>query len=240
MGYSREYYESRSRYHMWQVESQLARELVGPALDGTVVDLGCGAGELLWVLGPKLGIGIDISEEAIQIARSRVRRYEFRVGDAGKPPLADESVDCIVSLHLFEHLPEPEVALRAWHTAITPGGRLVILTPNAAFSHPEEFEDPDHKHLYHGEELAVLVAEAEFTISRVMTVGLWGVRRWPFFWRYQALFDRVRLPRWSALRWRGQTLCLAAAKKGRLTRFSTPARSRLSVTVWPGGIPRSR
>jgi SAM-dependent methyltransferase len=134
------------------------------------------------------------------------------VADAARPCLADASADCIVSLHLFEHLSDPASALASWRAALKPGGRLVILTPNARFSHPEEFDDPDHKHLYDGRELSALVDRNGFVTDRVLTVGIWGVRRWPWFWRYQWLCERLRLPDWPGLRWRGQTLCLSAVK----------------------------
>ena len=212
MAYSQEYYANRDQYPMWRVEAKVARELVGPAAAGTVVDLGCGSGELLRVIRPKFGIGIDLNDQAIQLARATSKSYEFRLGDATNPALPEESIDCIVNMHLFEHLSEPEAALNAWQRTLKVGGRLVILTPNAEFSHPDEFEDPDHKHIYRGPELASLLERNGFRVGRIFTVGLWGTRRWPFFWRYQWLCEQVRLPDWPGLRWRGQTLSLSATK----------------------------
>lgn len=212
MAYSQEYYSNRDQYPMWRVEAKVARELVGPTVNGTVVDLGCGSGELLRVIRPTVGIGIDLNEQAVQLARAHNKDYEFRIGDAGQPGLPEESVDCIVNMHLFEHLSDPEAALTAWGKALKPGGRLVILTPNADFSHPDEFDDPDHKHIYRGPELASLLERNGFHVGRVFTLGLWGTRRWPFFWRYQWLCERVRLPNCPGLRWRGQTLSLSGTK----------------------------
>ncbi len=104
MSYSLEYYQNRDRYLMWRVEAHIARNLVGPAVEGMAVDLG------LWIEG-------------------------------------------ITS-----------------------------------------------------------VEQSGFVVGRILTVGLCGVRRWPFFWRYQWLCDGVRLPNWPRLRWRGQTLSLSATK----------------------------
>jgi SAM-dependent methyltransferase len=213
VSYSQEYYQNRDRYPMWRVEARIARDLVGPAVDGVVVDLGCGSGELLRVIRPKMGIGIDLNQQAIQLAQADDGGYDFRIGDAAEPGLPDESVDCIVHMHLFEHLSEPKTALRSWHRALKPRGRLVILTPNGDFSHPEEFDDPDHKHLYRGPELAALLEQNGFLVGRIFTAGLWGMRRWPFFWRYQWLCERVRLPNCPGLRWQGQTLSLSATKQ---------------------------
>lgn len=209
--YSADYYSRRPRHPLWQVEARLIRDFVGPAR-GTVVDLGCGSGDLLAALAPTRGVGIDYNQTAIDLARAHLPDYDFRVGDASRPDLPPASADAVVSMHLIEHLADPGEAMRAWRTILRPGGRLAMATPNGAFSHPEEFDDSDHKHIFTGPELAETAEAAGFRVRRVLTAGLWGLRRWPLLWRLQPLLFRVRVPAFPGLRWRGQTLCLAAVK----------------------------
>ncbi len=208
--YTRDYYAGRSRHPMWRVEADLYRALAGGCARGTVVDLGCGCGTLLAELSPARGIGIDANPQALDLARSLHPRLEFRVGDAGQPDLPAGSVDCVTAMHVLEHLDDPAAAMRAWGRLLKPGGRLILTTPNAAFSHPEEFNDPDHRRLLHGPELRELAMGAGLRVRKCFSVGAWGVRKCPLLWRFQGPFNRLRLPPLPGLRWRGQSLVLCA------------------------------
>jgi SAM-dependent methyltransferase len=213
MAYSEQYYDQRTKNQMWHVEAGIIRDLAGDTHRGTVLDLGCGTGDLLALLKPNLGVGVDYNEKAIQMAKSRWPAYTFQVGDATDPQSQQESVDCVVSMHFVEHLTDLEGALKAWHRVLKPCGRLIIVTPNRAFSHPEVFADPDHKHIYAGPELSIVLANAGFRVLRVLTVAPWGLRKTPLLWRFQGYLSRLRLPALPGLRWRGQTLAVSAAKE---------------------------
>ncbi len=210
MSYDEQYYQGRPEHPMWQVESRIIAELAGPVANATVVDMGCGAGDLLATVSP--GIGIDAGETAIRLARERFGGYEFRVGDVTDPELPANSVDCIISLDLIEHLEQPAKALRRWRDALVPGGRLVVLTASAHFPHQEIFEDPDHKCVFAGPQLTELLEQAGMTVTRAFTAGPWAFRTWPGMWRLRARIARIRMPELPWLRWRGQTLCVAAYK----------------------------
>ena len=196
---------------MGRAEAQCIADLAGPAGRGTVVDAGCGSGELLEWLNPQRGIGLDLNATAIEMARQHLPQYEFSVSDACRPPVPAGSVDCIVSMHLIEHLPCLAPAMEGWRAALRPGGKLVLITPNAAFHHPEVFDDPDHKHIYRGAELRDAVSQCGFVVEKVFTLGLWGFRNWPLLWRLAPTFQRMRL-HWPAMRWRGQSLALSARR----------------------------
>ncbi len=212
--YSQDYYLARARHPMWRIEAAAVRDMAGAAGKGTVLDIGCGCGSLLAALEPRKGIGIDHGAQAVELAGRLNGQYEFRVGDACDLQMPARSLDCIVHMHLIEHLTDPAAAVKAWHAALAVGGRVVLTTPNGSFSHPECYDDPDHKHIFKGPELAELFASAGFRVLRVFTLGSWGVRHWPMFWRLQPLCAKVRWPGVAGLRWRGQTLCLSAEKRG--------------------------
>ena len=207
--YDADYYTRRSKHPMWRVEAKLFSKLAGQSGKGVVIDVGCGSGDLLAAMGPKQGIGIDGNAAAIEVAQSRHGDYEFRIGDAADLGVADGSADCIMAMHLIEHLSDPKSALAEWRRALKVGGRVVLTTPNRRFPHPEVFDDPDHKRVYTGPELTAVLAEAGLRVERAFAVGMWGVRRWPLLWRCQGLFRRMRWPRW----W-GQSLCIAAVREG--------------------------
>ncbi|HEY4787704.1 MAG TPA: class I SAM-dependent methyltransferase, partial [Bacteroidales bacterium] len=49
--------------------------------DSKVLEIGCGTGELLNYVKPKEGLGIDFSEDMIQIARQKFPNLDFLVED---------------------------------------------------------------------------------------------------------------------------------------------------------------
>jgi SAM-dependent methyltransferase len=72
-------------------------------------------------------LGIDVESE--EIARMKQNGYEVRVGDAEKFSF-DESFDVITAGEVIEHLGKPAAFLERCATHLSPGGRVVLTTPN--------------------------------------------------------------------------------------------------------------
>jgi len=105
------------------------RELPGP-----VVDLGCGRGEFLEVLGDSGIRGYGVERHPDMLARCREKGIEVVDSNAidHLSSLPAESLGGIFSAHMIEHLEIPDVPRLfelAAHT-LAPGGSLVIETPN--------------------------------------------------------------------------------------------------------------
>lgn len=118
------------------LRGRVLRELkrsVGDA-NATVLDLGCGSGELAG-LAAAAGIranwiGLDLREAAIEVARTEQPAATFMVASADDVPLDDDSVDVIVAQVLFSSLPSDamEVAVAAEvRRLLRPQGWLVWL-----------------------------------------------------------------------------------------------------------------
>jgi len=92
-----------------------------------IVDLGCGGG---WEFLTKFGkvTGVDHAAGGLAAAASVYDRVIRAPVD--KVPLADHSVDVMVSVWLFEHLPEARfvATLTEIRRLLRPGGRLVFFT----------------------------------------------------------------------------------------------------------------
>ena len=128
----------------------IARDL---AYGKDVLDIACGEGygsELLATVARKV-TGVDISEEAIaHAARKYVRpNIAFAVGSCACIPLADASVDLVVSFETIEHHDRHLEMMQEIRRVLRPAGVLIISSPDK-----HEYSDvPDYKNEYHVKEL---------------------------------------------------------------------------------------
>lgn len=119
---------------------EIARSIAAEApKGGTVVDLGCGTGEVLVrlaALAPSLQLtGVDVDAEMIAraerkaergVAHADRRRPRFVVADASALPFADDSVDLLVSSYAVHHLPDREAARAEIMRVLKPGAKAII------------------------------------------------------------------------------------------------------------------
>jgi len=102
----------------------------------TVLDLGSGAGIDAFLAAQEVGptgrvIGVDMTASMIQRARENAAKsgttnVEFRLGEIENLPVADSSVDVIISNCVINLSPEkPRVFAEALRV-LRPGGRLVV------------------------------------------------------------------------------------------------------------------
>ena len=99
----------------------------------TVLDFGAGTGwfaRFLTQLGCRV-ILLDVSETALEMARELYRRQpiigdrpgpEFLLFDGRRIPLADASVDRVLSFHAFHHAPHPTAVVAELARVLKPGG----------------------------------------------------------------------------------------------------------------------
>jgi ubiquinone/menaquinone biosynthesis C-methylase UbiE len=113
-----------------------------------VLDIACGEGygtAALAISGAAQVIGVDCSPEACVHARAKYH-IDARVGSAEAIPLANASVDVIVSFETIEHVEHPELFLDECHRVLTDQGMLIISTPNLPVYHQRSPDNPFHCH----------------------------------------------------------------------------------------------
>ena len=97
------------------------------------LDIGTGAGLLLPELLKRIErvVAIDSSTTMLDMARKAVGkeavRCEFRLGDLGNLPVADQEVDLVVACMVLHHLSNPKDTIHEAYRALRPGGRLVVV-----------------------------------------------------------------------------------------------------------------
>jgi SAM-dependent methyltransferase len=110
-------------YHR-EVE-RLCRSLIPPG--ASVLEIGCGTGDLLHAVQPRRGLGIDISQRMIEVARRKYPDLEFAAGDVEALDVeADERFDCVVLSDLVGHLEDVWLAFRNLHKVCHPATRIVV------------------------------------------------------------------------------------------------------------------
>lgn len=104
-----------------------------PPAPARVADLGCGTGSLA-VLIAEAGYavsGIDLAAGMIERARAKAAAaavaVDFEVGDASRPPWADELFDVVLCRHVLWALEDHAAAVREWVRILRPTGRLVLI-----------------------------------------------------------------------------------------------------------------
>jgi len=108
-----------------------------------VLDLGSGGGFDVFVAGRKVGpsgraIGVDMTPAMLSKARGNIDGYrrnsgldnvEFRLGEIEHLPVADESVDVVISNCVINLSPDKPQVWREIARVLRPGGRVAVADP---------------------------------------------------------------------------------------------------------------
>jgi SAM-dependent methyltransferase len=126
--------EEQHWWHRGLREIELA--LLRPRLDSRarLLDAGCGTGGFLRFLLDRGAVGsaagVDLSPEAIELARERVPEADLAVASVTGLPFADEAFDAAVLNDVLQHLPEEDVdrALGELRRVVRPGAAVAVRT----------------------------------------------------------------------------------------------------------------
>jgi SAM-dependent methyltransferase len=96
----------------------------------TILELGCGTGNLLSKLSPSRGVGIDISPRMIEVATRNHQNLEFRVGDIEDPATfvgLDGPFNIIILSDTIGALEDCETTLTNLHALCRRDTRIIIV-----------------------------------------------------------------------------------------------------------------
>ncbi len=165
-----------------------------------VLDIGCGNGQLLYQFKNAYNqlIGLEYSPHRLEQAKVNLEGLNF-LGLQGSAEnmsqIASDSIDRIISADTIEHIPDVYAACAEMFRVLTPGGYLVINTPNIAFikkrallligrfpstSQPNEgigsdiLFDGGHLHYFTYRSLRIVLEKAGFQMVKKMGYGKLG------------------------------------------------------------------
>jgi ubiquinone/menaquinone biosynthesis C-methylase UbiE len=114
-----------------------AFEFLGQYHGRRALEVGCGWGRIILPLATKTeAIGLDVSTVMAQLAKTNARSQKLNldlvVGDAAHLPFREKTMDLLVSLFLFQHLPTVtmEEAISETSRVLKADGGLLAYLPN--------------------------------------------------------------------------------------------------------------
>lgn len=152
-------------YHHWLKDGEVT-------FDSSILDVGCGGGELLLNLrseGFKSLTGIDpYLPRPISYGKG-LEIFNCQLSD-----LRDRQYDFIMLHHSFEHMPEPLAILGELRRLLKPGGRILIRVPLAGTWAWRNYgvnwvalDSPRHLYLHTPQSLRILARRAGLDVVRV-------------------------------------------------------------------------
>jgi len=159
----------------WFRRHQVVYQRLAPRCAGReVLEAGCGEGygaDLIAGVARRV-IGLDYDEAMVAHVRARYPRVEVMHANLTELPLADGSVDVVVSLQVIEHLWDQPRFLSECARVLRSSGLLMVSTPNRITFSPGRATpiNPFHTRELNADELTELLAGAGF-----LSVSMSGV-----------------------------------------------------------------
>ena len=162
-----------------------------------VLDIGCGSGENSSELRKRSAnrwiAGVTYSEPEAAIARKVLDEVVVADAETWNPPEGWGKFDCILMIHVLEHLRDPQKLLLRASDWLAPGGRVVLAVPNVL--HVEQrirflfgqfrytdvgIMDNTHLRFFDHFSLRKMVRESGYRLERDVASGLFpmGEVRW--------------------------------------------------------------
>ncbi|MBQ8272570.1 MAG: class I SAM-dependent methyltransferase [Tidjanibacter sp.] len=183
--------------------SLLAYLYAAERVQGKVLEIGTGSGYGVEIIAPHAERFVTIDKHAP--AEELLEGYpnvEFR--QMCVPPLEgieSESVDCVISFQVIEHIKRDKEFVREVHRVLRKGGVFIVSTPNRPMSltrnpwHVREYSPEEFSALFDGEfeSVEALGVEGNEKVWEYYEKNRQGVER---ITRFDPLDFQHRLPRW--------------------------------------------
>jgi len=172
--HSRKRYTSTSKYNPWASRISILQSL---NKGNRILDVGCATGHFLYEAYQKgfKGLGIDLSEEAIEQAKIKLGKDSAISIDLKDLPV-DRKFDIVTMWALIEHVRNPRVEIQAMSNQLRVGGLLAISTPNSdSLSQRKKGINwryhipPEHLFCFNKKNITQLLESEGFKVVKIVT-----------------------------------------------------------------------
>jgi SAM-dependent methyltransferase len=159
--------------HWWycgrrKVIADLIRRTAHPAKNAAILELGCGTGHNLPMLGQFGNIdALELDDEARAIAERRIGRKVMSDPLPELKGVLDRHYDLIAALDVIEHIDDDHAALAAIATKLKPGGKFVMTVPAHQWMWSAHDVVNHHKRRYSKRRLRALVDASPLRLEKI-------------------------------------------------------------------------
>ena len=157
--------------HWWftarrRILSSVIRRIVRPPAEARILELGCGTGHNLGILGEFGGVeASELDDYARTLATTRLGRPVEKVALPDLSKFAADSYDMIALLDVLEHVPDDAGSLAAILTRLKPGGALLLTVPANPWMWSAHDVAHHHHRRYRKADIAALARHAGYDIE---------------------------------------------------------------------------
>ena len=157
--------------HWWftarrRILAQVIRRIVRPPANARILELGCGTGHNLDMLGAfgRVEAG-ELDDHARDFAAKRLGRPVEKVALPDLSKFPADSYNLVALLDVLEHVPDEKGSLAAIITRLKPGGALLVTVPANPWMWSAHDVAHHHHRRYRKREIAALARAAGYEID---------------------------------------------------------------------------
>ena len=159
--------------HWWyrarrRIIADLIRREVSPPSNAKILEIGCGTGHNLAMLGGFGHVdGLELDDEARELSEKRLGRRVMRspLPELGEVP--DHHYDLIGAFDVIEHIEDDRAALKSIAAKLKPGGKLVMTVPAHQWMWSAHDVVNHHKRRYSRRLLKELIGASPLKLDRI-------------------------------------------------------------------------
>jgi SAM-dependent methyltransferase len=174
-------YSLRRRFRLWSASRRHRRPPfdLGATVPGRMLDVGCGAGDLLEDFARRGWETYGIEPSGAGAAAATRRGASVHQGTLHNQPWPPGYFKLITFHHVLEHIPDPLDALRRAGRLLEPGGLLVVVVPNWSCwqrrflfrSHWAHLDLPRHQQHFSPRALSRVAGSLQLRIRQIGTLS---------------------------------------------------------------------
>jgi ubiquinone/menaquinone biosynthesis C-methylase UbiE len=143
----------------------LIKEWLSDTKPKELVDIGCGQGACSTLVADEIGYtGVDQSPVLIKRAKELYPARNFLIGDAYKIPAKDDSFDAAMSIWVWSHIKNLELAAKDMRRTLNHGGKFLIVTAS-----PYTYEERKTFYTSYKEKDGLLIGDFDLGEGKVLS-----------------------------------------------------------------------